>query len=101
MSVFRRAMVYLGLVDDDYDDYQPYDDSQPVAPARPPRPTAPMDMPESRLEQAGGGGGGGIRTLPREQVGTSEGISGVTVQPRPAVVRPIVAVQSKGHRVEP
>ena len=33
MSFFRRAMVYLGLVDDDYDDYEPYDDSQPVAPA--------------------------------------------------------------------
>ncbi|MBA3655360.1 MAG: hypothetical protein H0W70_14345, partial [Actinobacteria bacterium] len=28
MSVFRRAMVYLGLVDDDYDDYGSYDDPQ-------------------------------------------------------------------------
>src|SRR5260221_2313565 len=98
MSVFRRAMVYLGLVDDDYDDYQPYDDSQPVAPARPQRGPAPMDTPETRLEPAGGGG---IRTLPREQMGMSEGMSSVTVQPRPAVVRPIVPVQSKVHVVEP
>lgn len=98
MSVFRRAMVYLGLVDDDYDDYQPYDDAQPVAPvARPSRPAAPVETPEQRLEPAGGG----IRTLPREQVGISEGVSGVTVQPRPAVVRPIVPVQSKVHVVEP
>jgi cell division inhibitor SepF len=98
MSVFRRAMVYLGLVDDDYDDYQPYDDSQPVAPARPQRGPSPIDMPETRLEPAGGGG---IRTLPREQMGMSEGMSSVTVQPRPAVVRPIVPVQSKVHVVEP
>ena len=25
MSFFRRAMVYLGLVDDDYDDYESFD----------------------------------------------------------------------------
>jgi cell division inhibitor SepF len=101
MSVFRRAMVYLGLVDDDYDDYQPYDDAQPVAPvgpaARPSRPAPPVDMPETRLEPQGGG----IRTLPREQMGMTETMSGVTVQPRPAVVRPIVPVQSKVHVVEP
>lgn len=98
MSVFRRAMVYLGLVDDDYDDYQPYDDSQPVAPARPSRAAGPVDMPETRLEPAGGGG---IRTLPREQTAAPEPMSGVTLQPRPAVVRPIVPVQSKVHVVEP
>ena len=100
MSVFRRAMVYLGLVDDDYDDYQPYDDTQPVAPARPQRGPVPMEVPDVRLDPAAGGG---IRTLPREPggVGMAEGMSSVTVQPRPAVVRPIVPVQSKVHVVEP
>jgi cell division inhibitor SepF len=98
MSVFRRAMVYLGLVDDDYDDYQPYDDTQPVAPARGPRGPVPADVGDVRMDPAPGGG---IRTLPREPVTVSEGVSAVTVQPRSAVVRPIVPVQSKVHVVEP
>jgi cell division inhibitor SepF len=92
-------MVYLGLVDDDYDDYQPYDDTQPVAPARPARGPVAMDSPDVRLDPSAGAG---IRTLPREPMGgMAEGMSSVTVQPRPAVVRPIVPVQSKVHVVEP
>ena len=99
MSFFRRAMVYLGLVDDEYEDYEPYEEpQQPVAagrPAAPPRagyagvdPMAPDPAASS------------IRTLPREP--GPEMATQVPVAPRPAVVRPIVPVQSaKVHVVEP
>ena len=29
-GMLRRTMVYLGLVDDEYDDYEPYEEPQPV-----------------------------------------------------------------------
>jgi cell division inhibitor SepF len=95
MSFFRRAMVYLGLVDDDYEDYEPYDEPEPLAPSRP-------------IRTPGGGLAGGLSGDP------SEGLSGirtlrgdepsgaVTVQPRPAVVRPISPVHNaKPHAVTP
>ena len=32
-SIWRRTMVYLGLVDDEeYDEYEPYEESPPPAP---------------------------------------------------------------------
>lgn len=93
-GLMRRAMVYLGLVDDEYDDFEPYDEPQPSAPPRqaagpgrayPPEPEAAMSS---------------IRTIPREA--PNEYIGGVTVQPRPAVVRPIQTVQNaKPHVVNP
>jgi cell division inhibitor SepF len=83
-------MVYLGLVDDEeYDEYEPYEE---VGAA-----TAPMRRNSSadsgfETEPAVGG----VRTLPREPD------SGVTIQPRPTVVRPIATVQSpKVHVVAP
>jgi cell division inhibitor SepF len=104
MSFFRRAMVYLGLVDDDYDDYEPYDDTQPVAPARP----QPARQPAGGYATEPDPMGGAIRTLPRETAqGPVEGLGPVAVGPRPpaggsAVVRPIMPVQSaKVHVVEP
>ncbi|HVF73678.1 MAG TPA: cell division protein SepF [Acidimicrobiales bacterium] len=92
----RRAMVYLGLVDDDYEDYEPYEEQQqPVgAPRQPvPQPRAYAAEPEPMSSS--------IRTLPREQPlapQESYGVSNV----RPAVVRPIQPVQSaKVHVVAP
>ena len=85
-SIWRRAAVYLGLVDDDeYEEYEPYDDA-PLSP--PVRPTVSVD-PDAPT--------GAIRTLPREPD------SGVTLQPRPvSPVRPITPMQSaKVHVVAP
>lgn len=84
-SVWKRAAVYLGLVDDDeYDEYDPYD--EPVAPQggyggvrRGAGAMATQPEPEPS---------GAIRTLPRDPDG------GVGLQPRPAVVRPITPVQN-------
>jgi cell division inhibitor SepF len=71
-SIWRRTMVYLGLVDDDeYEDYEPYDEPPPQAPPTAPprrgRSPEPIDMayePEPT----------GVRTLPREE--------SVSVEPR-------------------
>ncbi|HYX44649.1 MAG TPA: cell division protein SepF [Acidimicrobiales bacterium] len=98
-SIWRRTMVYLGLVDDEeYDEYEPYEESPPPAPVATPRPTArraamaePAFEPEREREPSSVG----VRTLPREPD------SGVTIQ-RPAVVRPITASQHpKVHVVAP
>jgi cell division inhibitor SepF len=112
MSVFRRAMVYLGLVDDEYDDYGPYEDPQgvpggmvqggPQQVAPQPGPVGrfarpePQPQPQPQYDQTSA-----IRTLPRE--GTrEEGIGLVSVTPKPAVVRPISPDKAaKVHVVEP
>ena len=86
--MWRRTMVYLGLVDDDeYDEYEPYDETgrRTAMSAASPAEPEPAPAPASA-----------IRTLPREPE------SGVTLQPRPAVVRPITPIQSaKVHVVAP
>ena len=93
-SMWRRAAVYLGLVDDDeYEDYDPYEEQATMqapaaaaAPAPAVRRTAmPMAEPEAGM----------VRTLPREAIDPS------AVQPRPAVVRPIAAQTAKVHVVAP
>jgi cell division inhibitor SepF len=94
-SIWRRTMVYLGLVDDEeYEEYEPYEEPPPPAPAANQRPAprrAAMPEPAFEPEQPSGG----VRTLPREPD------SGVTIQ-RPAVVRPITATQHpKVHVVAP
>lgn len=86
-GMLRRAMVYLGLVDDDYDDYDtPYEEQpapQPVS--RPARPHAP----EPSYEPAPPSSTSSIRTLPREAPAMNEGMGPVSVNPRPSVVRPV------------
>lgn len=84
-GMWRRTMVYLGLVDDE-DEYADYDEPQPAPPPR--RPAVTMAEPEMAYS--------GVRTArDLEQ-------SGVTLQPRPAVVRPIMPVQSaKVHVIAP
>src|SRR5437588_1081956 len=93
-SAWRRVMVYLGLVDDDeYEEYEPYEEVQPTAPPGPP-PAPPRRSAISYVEPEGATAG--VRTLPRDPEG------GVTVQPRPAVLRPITPVQSaKVHVIAP
>ena len=58
-GMVRRAMVYLGLVDDDYEDYEAYEEPPPRAVrARRPGPIA-------RGGEMGGSGLPGVRTIPR------------------------------------
>src|SRR3954452_17437600 len=92
-SIWRRAAVYLGLVDDEeYEEYEPYDDTAPAVRRTPVSTGAVATEPEPTS--------GSIRTLPREPE------SAVTVQPRAvspvSPVRPIAPLQSaKVHVVAP
>jgi cell division inhibitor SepF len=86
-------MVYLGLVDDDYEDFEPYDEGPAPAPG-----PARQAAGQHRAYPPDDSGISSIRTIPREP----DYQSGVTVQPRSAVVRPIQPVQNaKPHVVHP
>ncbi len=66
-SIWRRSMVYLGLVDDDeYEEYEPYDEPQPQAPSQP----APLRRGARAKSDPLDGGYDpeptGVRTLPRD-----------------------------------
>ncbi len=101
-GMLRRAMVYLGLVDDEYDDYEPYEDPQPVAAQGPLRsyPAAEQQVeaaPQPSPQPA-------VRTLQRETPPPEPQVaSPVSVVPRSsAVVRPIAPSQgAKVHVVAP
>jgi len=117
--MLRRAMVYLGLVDDEYDDYEPYEEPQPVpaqqgavrsylAPerqqqvaerqmeARQQVTVSPVSAPQPN-----------IRTIPREPmarepIAPEQPQPAVMARPSSAVVRPIAPRQgAKVHVVTP
>ena len=77
-SIWRRTMVYLGLVDDDeYEgEYEPYDEPQPQAQpqAAPVRGRGARAMPEPAADSMYEPEPSGVRTLPRDE--------GVSIQPR-------------------
>jgi cell division inhibitor SepF len=93
-GLVRRAMVYLGLADDDYDDYEAYEEPQPVSAGRQTRVAYAPDSSDA------GGAAAGIRTIPRDSDPSG---GSVTVTPRAAgVVRPFTPVQNaKVHVVAP
>jgi cell division inhibitor SepF len=76
-SIWRRTMVYLGLVDDEeYEgEYEPYDDPQPQAPPQqaPVRGRAARAVPEP-VDTMYDPEPSGVRTLPRDE--------GVRIEPR-------------------
>ncbi len=89
-SLLRRAMVQLGLVDDDEYDDEMYDEPYPVAPPPGPRPRPQVEAVDSPQ----------VRPLAR---GTEFEGSGVTVhqQTRPVVVRPVPVQSARVHVVQP
>ncbi|MDQ4070941.1 MAG: cell division protein SepF [Actinomycetota bacterium] len=75
-SIWRRTMVYLGLVDDDeYDEYEPYDEPQPQSQpqAAQGRGRAARAVPEP-VDSLYEPEPSGVRTLPRDE--------GVRIEPR-------------------
>jgi cell division inhibitor SepF len=122
-SIWRRTMVYLGLVDDEeYEEYEPYDEPPPQAqapPQGPPTRRSARSLPDP-MDGAYDPEPSGVRTLPRDQgypsepramepravdtrsiggsgMGSSSGMGpsgAVTVQPRPSVVRPFSQPQA-------
>lgn len=84
-GMLRKAMVYLGLSDDEFEDY----DYEEPAPA--PGPARRYAEPEPAVSA--------VRPVAREAV---EPNNGVTVTPRPAVVRPITPMHgARVHVVAP
>lgn len=95
---FRKMMVYLGLADDDYDDYDAaYDEPAPVQPMAPQQ-SRVRAMPPQPAEDPSAGT---VRTLPRDPVyEPPTATSGVVLRPQP--VRPVQAVKNPAvHVVEP
>jgi cell division inhibitor SepF len=87
-GIVRKAMVYLGLTDDEYEDYDAYEDAN-AAPSR--RYAEPAESAAGSVSA--------VRPLSRD---TGDPSNGVTVTPRPAVVRPISSMQSaKVHVIAP
>ena len=87
-SMWRRAMLYLGLgPDDEYDDYGPVDDHAHHLPshASPASRYTPPEPPEPQISA--------VRPLPREPQPQYEQPSGVTTVRRSPVVKPLVAQQ--------
>jgi cell division inhibitor SepF len=86
-GIVRKAMVYLGLTDDEYEDYEVYDDTSAASNRRPAEP----------VESAGA-----TVSAVRPMRESAEPSNGVTVTPRPAQVRPLPQMQhAKVHVVVP
>lgn len=99
-SMWRRAMVYLGLQDDDeydqYDHYDQYDyedeDREPDARVRDHRGARePREQKEPAAEKTGSGS---VRALARDDAGP-------TGSPRPPVIRTVPTNAARVHVVEP
>lgn len=93
-SVMRKAMVYLGLSDDEYDEYGRADDQQPES-------SRPVQQPRNGPDYSRGTTS--IRPLARPETMGSGSTATLT---RPSVVRPIeVAPEPAGpvrvHVIEP
>ncbi|MHB8669848.1 MAG: cell division protein SepF [Acidimicrobiales bacterium] len=84
-SIGRRVLVYLGLVDDEYEEYDHYE--EPVAAPSQLTRRVPAAVGVMEPEPSG------VRTLPREDPSA--------VQPRPAVVRTMPVHSAKVHVVAP
>jgi len=96
-GMVRRAMVYLGLVDDDYEDYEAYEEPMPTGGGRS---AARPYLPEG-AEMGGLGQQPGVRTIPRDRDDPTGG-SVITARPQ-GVVRPIITPiqNAKVHVVAP
>jgi cell division inhibitor SepF len=97
-ELLHKAMVYLGLADDEFEEYDPQYDNDEYSdeyqqPSPQPTQQRVRTQPTVDLTDSGVGA---IRTLPREER------SGVGQPQRSAVVRPIVTTtSSKVHVVDP
>ncbi len=111
-SIIKKTMVYLGLVDDDYDDYDDYDDRSPrgftsPTPVTRVDPRSPVDEPEDRPIAATPTPSARIRTLPRDSAPSAPTVAATTAAPMAVrsgtpSVRPMSAADTaKVHVVAP
>jgi cell division inhibitor SepF len=88
-GVFKKTMVYLGLVDDEYDEADGY---EPWAPQTTRQATR---VATEEPEEAAPPPSATIRTLTRDELSSSPGV----ISSRPSVVRPIPSDSIQGARV--
>ena len=92
-GIVRRAMVYLGLSDDDEFEYDSYEETAtrttpPPTPAAQPQRRTYVEPPQPAAASASAASGAvSVRPITRESAVESSG--GVAVSPRPSVIRPI------------
>jgi cell division inhibitor SepF len=103
-SFMKKTMVYLGLLDDEYDEYDDYEDRAPRGFATVPRVDAASEdqMPEERPVPSPVGR---IRTLPRDTMQSAQptplSATASSVTPRPSAIRPMPADAAKVQVVAP
>ena len=104
-SMWRRAMLYLGLgPDDEYDDYDVVDEPMPDRRPSPTQARYPAAPPAREMEREPEMGSGSVRTIgsPVVRPQASAGGADPSERPRTAVVRPLQPVSSaKPHVVAP
>jgi len=87
-SFMKKTMVYLGLLDDEYDEYDDLEDRAPRGFTSAPR-VEPRGAEYEQSEEFSGGTSR-VRTIPRESAVPSQPRSQPTVvAPRPTPVRPV------------
>jgi cell division inhibitor SepF len=87
-SFMKKTMVYLGLLDDEYDEYDDLEDRAPRGFSGASRVAPPQVQYEEPEEYSGGMSR--IRTIPRESaMPNATRIQPATLPPRPSAVRPV------------
>jgi cell division inhibitor SepF len=95
---FKKMMVYLGLVDDEYDDADGYEPHWNAPATRQPSRAMPEEPEERALVSAGATN---IRTLTPQELGATQPVAAPA---RPPVVRPVpadIGQNAKVHVVAP
>ena len=104
MATFlKKTMVYLGLVDDEYDEYDEYEDRAPRGFSSAPRRPEPRPLERDELDErtAAVPPVGRIRPLAREAPPVPGRSEPGTVTPRTSSVRPIVGEAARVQVVAP
>ncbi len=88
-SFMKKTMVYLGLLDDEYDEYDDLEDRAPAG-SRPPHRVEPRSQDQDQAEEFSGGMSR-VRTIPRESAQPSQQARPTqsNVAPRPSAVRAV------------
>ncbi|HUC04518.1 MAG TPA: cell division protein SepF [Acidimicrobiales bacterium] len=90
-SFMKKTMVYLGLLDDEYDEYDDLEDRAPRGFSTPPRVVEPR-VPDYDQPEDYGMPSGRIRTIPRESAVPSPSRPPAAPTPTPRTPPPVRAV---------
>jgi len=99
-TFLKKTMVYLGLLDDEYDEYDDYDDRGRSFPSPTTRVEARSSAADYAEDERPSAPVGRIRTLPREHSTVTAGApTGVVTRPGTPVIRPLSAGEANKVQV--